>query len=92
VVLVNFLEHIEIVILPEQNNKNDSLREGLGRLLKVLQSFEKLGYATDPYLGNLTVDPRSLGTALDLEVSFKFESKFDHVLDKEVADEIEYGK
>lgn len=61
-------------------------------MIKVLQSFEKLGYATDPYLGNLTVNPKNLGTALQLEASFTFEVKVDPSIDKEIADEIQYGK
>jgi protein-arginine kinase len=38
-------------------------------MIKLLQTFEKLGYATDPYLGNLTVSPRNLGTAMKVEAS-----------------------
>jgi len=57
-----------------------------------MQTFEKLGYATDPYLGNLTVCPKNVGTAMKLEVDFIFDTKVDHHIDKEVHDEIFYGK
>eukprot|EP00347_Sterkiella_histriomuscorum_P011380 403372676 len=92
VVLVNFEDHLEIIILPEKNNQKDSIKDGLQRMIKLLQTFEKLGYATDPYLGNLTASPKNLGTALKLEVDFIFENKIDHNIDKEVNDEITYGK
>ena len=38
------------------------------RLLEKLNVFEKslYGYATDPYYGNLTVNPKNLGTALNI--------------------------
>lgn len=61
-------------------------------MIKLLQTFEKLGYATDPYLGNLTVNPKNLGTSINLEVDFHFENKVDSVIDKEVSDELLYGK
>ena len=92
VVLVNFEDHLEIVILPEKNSQKDNIREGLTRLIKLLQTFEKLGYATDPYLGNLTVSPKNLGTALKLEADIIFDNKVDNHIDKEVHDEITYGK
>lgn len=91
-VLVNFEDHLEIVILPDAAQQNETIKEGLQRLIKLLQTFEKLGYATDPYLGNLTASPRNLGTALRLEVDFHFDSKVDADIDKDIADEIEYGK
>ena len=87
VVKVNFEEHLEIIALNE-----DGIREGLTRLVKLLQTFEKLGYATDPYLGTLTVSPQNLGTALTLEVALAFTTKLDDTLDKEVCDEVEYGR
>lgn len=61
-------------------------------MIKLMQTFEKLGYATDPYLGSLTVSPKNLGTALKLEIDMGFESKTDNHIDKEVHDEINYGK
>ena len=61
-------------------------------MIKLVQTFEKLGYATDPYLGNLTVSPKYLGTALQLEASVVFEHKKDAFLDKDVIDEIQYAR
>jgi protein-arginine kinase len=78
---------LQIVILPEKDTIA-SIREGFQRLIKLLQTFEKLGYATDPYLGNLTVSPRNLGTALHLEVDFHFDSKVDPTIDRDIDDEI----
>jgi hypothetical protein len=40
-----------------------------------VQTFDKLGYATDPYLGNLTVSPAKLGTAMTLECMLEAESR-----------------
>ena len=66
VVLVNFEEHLKIITLLDKSNENDNLLQGISRAIKLLQTFEKLGYATDPYLGNLTVSPQNLGTAMKL--------------------------
>lgn len=68
--MVNFEDHIEIIILPEYNQKTgeiDTIKEGLSRLIKLVYTFEKLGYAADPYLGNLTTSPKNLGTSLFLQ-------------------------
>ena len=54
----------------------------------MLQTFEKLTYATDPYLGNLTVSPKNLGTSINLEIEFHFDTKVDEHIDKDVNDEI----
>jgi len=51
------------------------MHEGLLRLIKLMHTFEKLGYATDPYIGNLTVSPKNLGTALFLEADLQFQSR-----------------
>lgn len=64
--LVNFEEHLKIITLLDKTNENDNLMQGISRAIKLLQTFEKLGYATDPYLGNLTVSPQNLGTAMKL--------------------------
>jgi protein-arginine kinase len=45
------------------NNKND-LNLSLKRLAKLNTTFEKIGFATDTYLGFLSVSPRHLGTAM----------------------------
>jgi len=36
----------------------------------VINVFEKFGFATDQYLGNLTVSPKNLGTVLNLFCEF----------------------
>jgi hypothetical protein len=36
VVLVNFEDHLEIVILPEKNNQKDTIKEGLQRMIKLI--------------------------------------------------------
>ena len=38
------------------------------------------------------MSPKNLGTAIKLETYIKFEYKKDNDLDKELVDEIEYGK
>jgi hypothetical protein len=43
-------------------------------------------------LGNLTVSPRHLGTALIIEASLGFNDRIDTNIDKDITDEIEYGK
>ena len=73
VVLVNFEDHLKFMSLPDKSNKNDNINKGIGRMFKLISTFEKLGYAYDSYLGNLTVSPAILGTALKLsaKVSLK---------------------
>lgn len=39
---------------------------------KLLLTFEKIGYATDPYLGYLTVSPDKLGTAIKIEGELEY--------------------
>lgn len=52
----------------------DSLPNGMHRTFKLLQAFDKLGYATDPYLGNLTVSPLNLGTAMQIWCKIKHQN------------------
>jgi len=97
VVLVNFEDHIEIVILPEHKQHpnqitNDNMREGFLRLIKLMHTFEKLGYATDPYMGNLTVSPKNLGTSLFLEADLQFQARLVSQLDRHVVEKIELLK
>jgi hypothetical protein len=61
-------------------------------MIKLLQTFEKLGYATDPYLGNLTVSPKYLGTAIKLEANINFDNRYEVQIDKDLIDDFEYGK
>jgi hypothetical protein len=72
VVLVNYEEHIKIIVLRNKVSQIDTLSQGFTRLVKLLNTFEKIGFATDPYLGFLTVSPRNLGTAMHLECKLKF--------------------
>lgn len=71
VVLVNYEEHIKIIVLRNKVSNSDTLSKGFTRLVKLLNTFEKIGFATDPYLGFLTVSPRNLGTAMHLECKLK---------------------
>ena len=96
VVLVNFEDHLEIVILPEvlsstpqRQVEPDSLRDGLARLIKLVHTFEKLGYATDPYLGHLTVSPRNLGTSLYLEADLKYHARLVSSLERHLIEKME---
>ena len=89
VALVNFEDHVQFFVLPDGK---DNFKEGLKRALKLLHTFEKLGFAVDPYLGNLTASPKHLGTALRLEANLRFENKLDHKIDEELQQELEYGK
>lgn len=91
IVLVNFEDHLQMIVIPDEAN-SETLKEGIGRLLKLIQTFEKLEYATDPYLGHLTVSPSNLGTSMFLEGTLTFEFKEDGEIDKDLADEILYNK
>ena len=66
-VFVNFEDHLRIVVLPDKTSDSDGLNQGIKRGIKLIQTFEKLGYATDPYLGNLTVSPANLGSAMTMK-------------------------
>ena len=67
----------------------DSIRDGLARLIKLLHTFEKLGYATEPYLGHLTVSPKNLGTALYLEADLKYHARLVSSLERHLIEKIE---
>jgi len=43
-------------MLPESGVQNN-LKNALTRLVKLTQIFERMGFATDAYLGYLTVSP-----------------------------------
>lgn len=70
------------------------MAEGLSRLIKLLQTFDKLGYATDPYLGNLTVSPKYLGTSISIEATLLFdtEQNLTEGDNKDLLDELLYEK
>lgn len=74
-VFVNLEEHLKIVITPDRTNSKDTLFEGYTRAIKLIKTFEKLTYATDPYLGNLTVSPQNLGTAMRLSCTLRLEDE-----------------
>ena len=51
-----------------------------------------MGFATDPYLGFLTVSPAHLGTGINMEGVVTYKHKTDGDIPQEVVDEINYGK
>ena len=53
--------------------KND-LAQSLHRLVKLSNTFEKIGFASDTYLGYLTVSPDRLGTAITFNASISVPS------------------
>jgi protein-arginine kinase len=59
--------------MPDKKNANDTLDQGIIRMIKILKTFEKLTYATDPYLGNLSVSPANLGTSMRLSCDVRLE-------------------
>jgi len=61
-------------VLPSQKQQDEGFAQGLQRAIRLEKTFEKLGYAVDPYLGNLTVSPRNLGTALKVKCTLKVEA------------------
>ena len=63
VVLVNFEDHIQIIMLPETGRFNN-VRRSIQRMEKLTKTFDKMGFATDSYLGFLTVSPANLGTGM----------------------------
>lgn len=58
VILVNFEEHICIKML------ENKLAPNLKQLRKLVKAFDRVGFATDAYLGYLTTAPQMLGTGL----------------------------
>lgn len=66
VVLVNYMDHLKIVVLKDKTDINDNIGGGFERMLKLIKKFEKFDYAKDPFLGNITVSPTQMGTAMTL--------------------------
>ena len=66
VVLVNFEDHLQVIMLPERGVPN-GLKRCLMRMFKLLSTFEKMGFATNAYLGNLSVNPEHLGTCMQIQ-------------------------
>lgn len=75
-ILVNFEDHIEIVVLSD----GAELKKAFKTMNKLLNSFEKMGFATDPYYGNLTVSPEHLGTGINMEGTVTYKHKFDKAI------------
>ena len=83
VVLVNFEDHIRIIMLPGQEIKKDpgskegpDFKTSIKRLEKLSSAFERIGYAQDPYLGNLTVSPIYLGTGMTITTEYKMQGQY----------------
>jgi hypothetical protein len=55
-------------MLPEKGIHN-GLRRSMMRMIKLLSTFEKMGFATNAYLGNLSVSPENLGTCMSIKGS-----------------------
>lgn len=85
-VLVNFEEHLKIITLPDKTNPQDGLLQGIHRTIKLLQTFDKLGYASDPYLGSLTVSPKMLGTAMKMSCTLGLNSSAD--IDQQLSQQL----
>lgn len=60
-ILVNFEDHLDITML------ENSLPQNLKQLKKLVKAFDKVGFATDSYLGHLTTLPQRLGTGFSLK-------------------------
>ena len=54
IILVNFEDHIEIIIFPGQEN---NLLLSIEHLNKLNKAFDKIGFASDAYIGYLTTSP-----------------------------------
>ncbi len=65
------------------------MRDGLARLIKLVHTFEKLGYASDPYLGHLTTSPKNLGTSLILEADLKFHARLVSSIERHLIEKME---
>ena len=65
--LVNLEDHLQLIMLPENAGQ---LQNSFIKFAKLVKAFEKLDFAQDSYLGNLTVSPKHLGTALHLQAKF----------------------
>ena len=46
-----------------------NFKNALTRLIKLTHTFERMGFATDAYLGYLTVSPEHLGTGMHFQGS-----------------------
>ncbi len=64
VVLVNFQDHIEVIMLPQTAQQ---IAPSFKQLKRLMSAFDKVGFACDPYLGHLTTSPKDLGTGFKLQ-------------------------
>lgn len=71
VVLVNLEDHVQVVSIGEDGD----LSKTLTTLIKVLSTFEKMGYAKHSTLGFLTASPKNLGTTLDIDLSISLQKE-----------------
>jgi len=56
------------------------LKKAFKTVNKLLNSFDKMGFATDAYHGHLTVSPEHLGTGIAIEGRVAYKHKFDAVI------------
>lgn len=89
IILINFEEHIKIVVLKDKEDEADTFNEGIRQLFKLVELFEKFGFANDQYLGNLTVSPKNLGTALNLFCEFNLHAT-DEELDRQILMDLQH--
>ena len=82
VVLVNFEDHIQIIMLPEKDRYNN-VKRSIQRMDKLTKTFDKMGFATDSYLGFLTVSPANLGTGMSFSGTIALDDR------KRTKDEVE---
>ena len=82
VVLVNFEDHIQIIMLPEKDRYNN-VKRSIQRMDKLTKTFDKMGFATDSYLGFLTVSPANLGTGMSFSGTISLDDR------KRTKDEVE---
>ena len=91
-VLINFEDHIQIIVSPE-NGQINNFSKAMTKLIKLNQTFEKIGFATDSYLGFLLVNPENLGTGLKIEASIKLPPKANFAeLEKSLNEELMHTK
>jgi protein-arginine kinase len=88
VILVNFEDHLQIVVVAS----GLELKKAFRTVHKLLNSFDKMGFATDAYHGHLTVSPEHLGTGITLEGKVVYKHKFDALIPQDMLDELDYGK
>jgi len=89
VVLVNCEDHIEIVMTPPENERN--LNRCFARMVKLHQTFEKIGFSSDSYLGSLTASPKNLGTGITISGQINVQKPEARELKPEIKMQIQAG-